>query len=965
MKKIFLFTAFIISAITLLATDYLFIYQKDKSITAIDRSTVDSIKFTNGESDFTVYKNMAVTNVYALSSIDSVTFASISDETIKIIYNGTSVSVINPYANKGVDIKTSGADVTVTSTLLDKELNYDVSGSTTDGTLKIYSEYKYILALNSVTITNANGPAINIQSTKKCTLTLATGTTNTLADGTSYATSTEDQKSTLFSEGQIIVKGAGTLNVSSKSKHAICSDDYIEIEDGTVNVTSAAKDGIHTNDHFNLEGGTLNVTATGDAVECEAGNIKVSGGSLIATISGADTKGLKSDSTLLISGGTINLTVSGNQAKGFKAGNSITLSGGNITINTSGAPVLSASGSGYDPSYCTAIKSDSSIFVSGATIGITTTGVGNKGISADKNVIITDGSVKITGTGNGATYKNALGVQDAYGSCGIDADGYVNIFGGNIIIYESGTASKGISSDGNMNIGSTSGLPTIYVKNTGTKLLVSGIDNYTSAVYSEPKNIKSDGVLTISNGTIGLNATQQAANTIDSDSLLYVTGGVINDTIGGNQSKGLKSSKAMYLSGGTINIKASGAVVLEYTTSTTLLDPSYCAAIKSDTEVNLNGANVTVNHSGAGGKGISADTNINMTSGTVNITTSGSGTTYKNSSGATDSYSAAAFTADGNISVTGGTLTTTSSGSGGKGLKATGTISVGSLSDTPTTNITTKGSTFTVSGSDLCHPKTIVADGAIFVISGINTITSTDDGIHSEKSVTISGGTNTITASSSTQGLGEGVEAPNISISGGVNTVTASNDALNATYGTVSGGTESNDGSIISISGGTNYITGSDAIDSNGNFTMTGGIVFSNGPSSGPEEYLDVNGTVAINGGVFVGCSSNQMQKAPSASSTQPCLFMTTILNTSTMYTVAINGVGVVSFKPKNGGGCCLVSTPQMVKGASYTVYTGGSYTGSTTTNNLYYGGTFSSSGASSKKTSTLSTSSTINSISF
>ena len=960
MKKIILFTTLTISAITLFAADYLFIHHKDNNVTSVDRSTVDSIKFTSNQTELTVYNNTPSTSIYALSNIDSITFSSITDETIKIIYNETNVSIINPFANKGVSITASGADVTVNSTLLDKELTYNVSGTSSDGSLKIYSNYKYTLALNGATITNANGPAINIQSTKKCTLDLISGTTNTLTDATTYATSTEDQKSTLFSEGQLIIKGTGTLNVSSKSKHAICSDDYIEIEGGIINITSAIKDGIHTNDHFNLEGGTVTVTATGDAVECEAGNIKISGGSISSTIATADTKGLKSDSTLLVSGGTINFTVSGNQAKGLKAGKNMTLSGGNINISTSGAAVLVASGSGFDPSYCTAIKCDSSLLISGATINITTSGVGNKAISADKNIYITSGTLKITGTGAGATYTNSLGLIDAYSSSGIDADGNVNILGGNISVTESGSAAKGISTDGNLNIGNATNSPIIYVKNAGTKLLISGTANYASAVYSEPKNIKSDGIMTIANGTIGLNATQPGANTIDCDSILNVTGGVINDTISGNQSKGLKSSKAMTLSGGNINIKASGAVVLEYTTSTTLYDPSYCAAIKSDTEVNLSGANVNIYHTGAGGKGISADTNINMTSGTVNITTTGGGAKYLYATGAYDSYSATAFSADGNISVLGGNLTTNSSGTGGKGLKANGTLTIGSTTQSPTVSLTTSGTTFTVSGSDLCHPKTIVTDGAIIIANGTNTISSTDDAIHSETSITVSGGNNTVTKST------EGIESKYIYITGGENNITASNDGLNGTMGTVSGGTESNDNSLISISGGTTYVTGADAIDANGNFVMTGGIVFSNGPASGAEEFIDANGTAKINGGVFVGCSSAGMLKTSTfSSSTQPFLYITTTLSTSTMFTVTAGGNWVASFKPKNGGGVCLVSAPQMTKGGAYVVYTGGTYTGGTAINNFYMNGTFSNTGATTKKSSTLSTTATLNSISF
>lgn len=83
------------------------------------------------------------------------------------------------------------------------------------------------------------------------------------------------------------------------------------------------------------------------------------------------------------------------------------------------------------------------------------------------------------------------------------------------------------------------------------------------------------------------------------------------------------------------------------------------------------------------------------------------------------------------------------------------------------------------------------------------------------------------------------------------------------------------------------------------------------------------------------------------------------------MYTVTTGGNWVASFKPKNGGGVCLVSAPQMTKGGAYVVYTGGTYTGGTSINNFYMNGTFTNTGALIKKSATLSTTATLNQISF
>jgi len=820
MKKAGIIFLSITCLVALFAQDKLFIHKNDKSVLEVLVSAIDSLNFGNNQTELNIHKNDGSLSTYTLSTIDSLTFGNVSD-TVKIAYSGASAVIENPLRGHGVSITQSGADIVVNSSLDQTEVTYVLSGITTDGSFKIYSNYRLGLILKGVSITNSDGPAINIQSSKKISVFLAEGTTNSLIDGATYATSTEDQKAAFFSEGQLVFDGTGSLTVKSNSKHGICSDGYIQVNNGNITVTGAAKDGIHSKDYFRMLGGSLNVNATSDGIECETGHVIISGGSITTVNATADTKGIASDSTLTISGGTINMTVNGNQAKGLKSKQAMSLSGGTITINTAGGPVLSALGSGYDPSYCTAIKCNTNLTISGANITVISTGAAGKGISADGNLTMTSGTVNVTTSGAGSTYTNSLGVLDSYASSCFEADGNINILGGSLTAVSSGIASKGISADGALAFGDASNSPTVKVTNTGTRLLVSGTSGSSTVDYASPKCIKSDGVMTIKNGTFTLSVSNPGSSCINSDSTLYVTGGILGLTVGGMQSKGIKASRDITLTGGTLTINTSGAVELE--TSGSGYDPSYCAAIKSDAAVNIAGSNITITSTGAAGKGVSSDTNINMTSGTLNVTCSGAGTTYKNTSGTTDSYSAACLTADGNISITGGSLTTSSSGAGGKGIKADGTITIGDSGNSPTLNIKTTGSRFLVSGTDYCHPKTVVSSGAIYINNGTNIISSVDDGIHSDASITIVGGTNTISAVSTISGVGEGVEAPVITFNGGTTNIIASNDGINATYGTVSGGTESNDGSYLYINGGIVIVAGNDAIDSNGNIVITGG----------------------------------------------------------------------------------------------------------------------------------------------
>ncbi|OJV37908.1 MAG: hypothetical protein BGO29_12475 [Bacteroidales bacterium 36-12] len=502
MKKIFTIIISVIILITLVAQEKLNIFTNTGNEMIYPVSSIDSITF-NSENTINIHKTDRSLLQYAISEIDSITFSE-GPDTVFITYSGNSATVVNSLAGVGVEITKSDAHVVVNSTLTDNEVVYHVMGNSTNGSLKIYSEYKFNLSLAGVTLTNTTGPAINIQSGKKAEINIVTGTSNSLIDGSTYSTSTEDQKATLFSEGQLVFKGNGSLIVKSNSKHAICSDDYIQINNGNITVSGAEKDGIHANDYFSMTGGTLYIAASGDGIDCEAGYVSISGGSITIMSTTADVKGIASESSMTISGGLITMTISGNQSKGFKSKQAMSLTGGIINVTTSGGVVLKVSGSGYDPSYCTAFKSDTDIQISGAEITVISTGIAGKGLSANGNITIESGKVQVTTSGNGATYTNTSGVKDTYNSTCITVDGNLNILGGTVITSSSGSGSKGLSVDGVTIIGDGVQDPTVNITTTGARILVSGSGN--NANYAESKAVKGDGAITINNGNITISS---------------------------------------------------------------------------------------------------------------------------------------------------------------------------------------------------------------------------------------------------------------------------------------------------------------------------------------------------------------------------------------------------------------------------------------------------------------------------
>src|SRR5574344_773613 len=260
----------------------------------------------------------------------------------------------------------TNGDLVITSTK--KGMEYVVSGTKTDGMLKIYSDNKYKLTLNGVTINNNDGPAINNQGKKTLDLYLADSSINTLTDGGTYTTSTEDQKSTFFSEGQIVLNGTGTLNITSKYAGGMITDDYIILKPGhQLNVTSSAGHALKGKDGVYVNGGVNNLVTSADGAKAlnSENRIEINGGRTVAiatgtpVINGTDTTSVaavKSDSSIYITAGTLNAKVTGNDAKAVNADYDITMTGGTLNAVATGKEVNSKP---------KAVKADGSITING------------------------------------------------------------------------------------------------------------------------------------------------------------------------------------------------------------------------------------------------------------------------------------------------------------------------------------------------------------------------------------------------------------------------------------------------------------------------------------------------------------------------------------------------------------------------------------------------------------------------
>lgn len=270
-----------------------------------------------------------------------------SNHIVNIVYNGTNVTVTGD--TKGY-VTTNGADVIVNTGTDTDSLLLVLSGSTTNGSLLVYRESKFGIQLNGVNIHHANGPAINNQCSKSFYLHVADGTTNTLTDGTAYTEQEYDQKGALFSEGQMIFLGTGSLSVTGNCKHAIACDDYIIIDENVkLQATSTTGNGIKVNDGLWINNGTLGINVTADGargIKCD-NVVEITGGTTTITTSGncvydddadeySSAACIKCDLDFTMSSGTLTMTSSGDGGKGINSSAKVLFSGGTLSAITTG-----------------------------------------------------------------------------------------------------------------------------------------------------------------------------------------------------------------------------------------------------------------------------------------------------------------------------------------------------------------------------------------------------------------------------------------------------------------------------------------------------------------------------------------------------------------------------------------------------------------------------------------------------
>ena len=399
----------------------------------------------------------------------------------------TAIDLSNPTATDGVTVE----DGTLTIT---KAGTYKLSGEY-QGQIKVETADSDAvrLVLDNANITNSSGAALNVVNADEVILYSASGTTNTISDGADYtATGENDPDAVVYSKADLTIAGEGTLKVNGNHEDGIHTSDGLVIASGTLEV-NAANTGIKGKDYVDILGGTINVTAQQDGVK-----------------STNDTD--EGQGWTRLSNGTVTVNAGDD---GFKASRVVEISGGSLTVEQSDE--------GIEAQY---------INVSGGNVNVTSADDGMNASLKTSDSESTDSSANTSDTANQQQNNQQQGSlpggqQNGTSNQQQQGMGQPPAMSGT---SQDGTSQNGTTGTGQQGMGQPpqGGMPG---GGGGTFEVVDAAINVSGGhvtVNAEGDGIDSNGVTTLSGGTLIVNGPSQGGNAaLDTNGDLLLNGATV------------------------------------------------------------------------------------------------------------------------------------------------------------------------------------------------------------------------------------------------------------------------------------------------------------------------------------------------------------------------------------------------------------------------------------------------------
>lgn len=482
------------------------------------------------------------------------------------------------------EISGSGAEFSDGNLIISAAGTYVLSGTISDGQIivDVDKESDIKLVFNGINVSCSDNAALFINKADKVTITLESGSENTLSDGQEYSLDedTSNVDGTIFCRSDLTLNGSGTLNITANYKHGIVCKDDLVIADGNYTVNSASG-GIYGKDSIKINSGNFIVNAGTNGIkssnteDADKGYIYINGGTFDIT---AGTDGIEAESVLSIENGTFNIVTGGgsdnasmtsdgqpNNDWGNWGGRNnnmtppdgMTAPGENAGEMTppdrQNTEITAAANTSEE--YFTAVSSESSDESSSESTSA-------KAVKAGSELNIKGGEMTIDSSDdsihcNGNVNISGGTLSAKSGDDGVHADGELIITDGTINIEKSYEGLEGVNvtiSGGDISVtASDDGLNAGGGSDTGSSDRP-GMDGFNTGSGTEC-------LLTISGGTLKVNASGDG---LDSNGNLIIEGGEIyvsGPTNGGNGAIDYGDNASAWITGGTI--AAFGSVGME------------------------------------------------------------------------------------------------------------------------------------------------------------------------------------------------------------------------------------------------------------------------------------------------------------------------------------------------------------------------------------------------------------------
>ena len=190
-----------------------------------------------------------------------------------------------------------------------------------------------------------------------------------------------------------------------------------------------------------------------------------------------------------------------------------------------------------DASSGNGIRGNDAVIVTGGVLNVNVSGTADKGISTDGEVRIDGGRTTIMTSGG---YEYDSDDKDYAACSGVKADSIININGGELNIKSTGTGGKGLNCDDKINI------------NDGVvRIITTGKRQKDSKGSVSPKGIKADGNITVNGGQtqVRLEGTGDGTEAIESKAEIHIEAGTVECY---SYDDAINSAKDLYIDGGYV-----------------------------------------------------------------------------------------------------------------------------------------------------------------------------------------------------------------------------------------------------------------------------------------------------------------------------------------------------------------------------------------------------------------------------